>query len=124
MFKTAEVKRRRFMPPKGISAYVRVTTRLMYINSEAMKMLGETESISISVNAKDHVMLIVPGGEWKLTKVCESQYARRIENGYSMISLLEAGFPKGMMGHYLHCYKGLGGALIVSLIPDYEEKAV
>lgn len=124
MFKTAEVKRRRYAPPKGVKAYVRFTPRLLYINSDAMKLLGETESVSISINAKDRVMIISPGGEWKLTTVCESKYARRIENGNNMIGILEAGFPKGMIGHYLHCYEGIGGALIVSLIPDYEEKAV
>ena len=124
MFKTAEVKRRRYAPPKGVKAYVRFTPRLLYINSDAMKMLGETETVSISINAKDRVMMISPGGEWKLTSVCESKYARRIENGNNMMGILEAGFPKGMVGHYLHCYKGLGNVLIVSLIPDYEEKAV
>lgn len=124
MFKTAEVKRRRYVPPKGVTAYVRFTPRLLYINSDAMRLLGETENVSISINAKDRVMMIAPGGEWKLTTVCGSKYARRIENGSNMMGILEAGFPKGMIGHYLHCYKGIGNVLIVSLIPDYEEKAV
>ena len=124
MFKKAEVKRRRYAPPKGVKAYVRFTPRLLYINSEAMKMLGDAESVSIAINAKDHVMIISTNGDWKLSTVCESKYARRIENGNNMMGILEAGFPKGMMGHYLHCYKGIDGALIVSLIPDYEEKAV
>ena len=124
MFKTAEVKKRRYAPPKGVKAYVRFTPRLLYINSDAMKMLGETETVSISINASDRVMIISPGGEWKLTSVCESKYARRIENGNNMIGILEAGFPKGMIGHYLYCQKGIGGALIVSLLPDYSLKAV
>ena len=119
MFNKVMPKKQRHQPSTR-DPYVRLTTRLFYLSSEAMKMLGETQSIGISINPQQRVMILSPGGEWRLTSVCETQYARRIENGSSLISFLQAGFPKGMLGKYLRVQKDMSGSLVVSLIPEYE----
>lgn len=63
-------------------------------------------------------MVNTPGGDWKLSPVHETKYARRIENGSSMTEILKGGFPYGMLGMYLPCQKDMAGSLIVSLIPS------
>lgn len=121
MYKLVEPKKRRYYPPKGVEAYVRVTTRIVYLNSEAMKLLGDTETVNVSINPQQHIMVITPGGPWKLSTVCETKNARRIENGSAMMQFLKAGFPDGLLGCYLKCWKDIAGSLVVSLIPDIEK---
>ena len=114
--------KKRNAPPKGVRGkpYVRFTPKMLYISSPAMRMLGETEWISISVNGPERVMILSPGGPWKLSRVCETKDARRIETNGGLVSVLDAGFPKGMIGKYLLCHPDMMGALTVSLIPEYE----
>ena len=120
MYKKVEPKRQRHKPPKGIENYVRVTTRMFYISNGAMRMIGETESVSISIDRTQRAMIITPGGAWKLSTVRDTQYARRIENGSSLTEILKSGFPYGMLGRYLACQKDMAGSLVISLIPDDE----
>ena len=122
MYKEVTPRRKRSCPPRGVKgrAYVRFTPKMLYINGQAMEMLGHCESIGISVNGPDRCMVITPGGPWKLSRVCETMHARRIETNGGLVSLLEAGFPRGMIGKYLRCTTDMTGALTVSLIPDYE----
>ena len=121
MYKKVEPKKRRYCPPKGMDAYIRVTTRIVYLNSGAMKLLGDADSINVSINPQERIMVVTPGGPWKLTTVCETKYARRIENGSAMAQFLKAGFPDGLLGCYLKCWKDICGSLVVSLIPDIEK---
>ena len=120
MFRVANPKKQRHAPPRGTEMYVRVTPRLFYISSEACRKWGDHERCSISIDAPNRVMVISPGGAWKLSTVCETKFAKRIETRNSTISFLEAGFPKGLLGKYLPCHVDLAGALIVSLMVDYD----
>ena len=118
MYRNIEPKKQRHKPPTGIKAYIRVTSRMLYLNNEAMKLLGETETVSISIDKNQRVIIITPGGPWKLTKVHDTKYARRIESGTSMVEILKSGFPYGMLGVYLPCQKDMYGSLVISLIPS------
>lgn len=118
MYKRIEPKRQRHQPPRGVSSYVRVTSRMLYLSNEAMKLLGETETVSISIDRNQRAMVITPGGSWKLTTVHDTRYARRIESGSSMAEILKGGFPYGMLGVYLPCQKDMYGSLVISLIPS------
>ena len=123
MFVKAEPHKRRYHPPAGVREYIRFTPRILYLSAGAMELMGEgVTSVHISINRERRIMKITPGGDWKLTTVCESR-AKRIENGSKMLGILKAGFPQGLIGEYLNCTKDLTGALIVSLIPGFEKVA-
>lgn len=122
MIKEIRPERKRNAPPKGVrnKPYVRFTSKMLYISSAAMRLLGETEYVSLSINAPERFMIITHNGPWKLCRVNEAKDARRIETNGGLLNILEAGFPKGMLGKYLMCHTDMMGALVVSLIPDYE----
>ena len=120
MFKTVQPKKQRHYPPIGTGAYVRITPRLFYISSKAAESWGSHETCGISIDAPNHLMVVTPDGEWKLSTVCETRHAKRIETRNSTISFLDAGFPKALLGKYLPCHVDMAGALIVSLNVDYD----
>lgn len=122
MYREVTPKKKRCAPPRGVRgrAYVRFTPKMLYISGPAMELLGNPETVSLSVNGPDRLMVIRPGGPWKLSRVCETINARRIETNGGLVALLEAGFPKGMIGKYLRVSVDMTGALAVSLIPDYD----
>jgi len=120
MMKTIEPKPQRHGPPPGTKAYVRVAARLFYINSEAMKLFGDHETCSISIDVPGKVMVITPDGPWKLSPVKDTRNAKRIETRTAVNTFLEAGFPKGLLGKYLPCHPDMVGSLIVSLMVDYD----
>ena len=122
MFKGVEPKKRSHRPAR-MGAYVRLTPRMFYISGAAGKMWGMRERCNISIDAPNHLMVISPGNEWKLSTVCETENAMRIETRNSAISFLDAGFPKGMLGKYLPCHVDMAGSLIVSLMVDYDRVA-
>ena len=122
MYKEVLPKQKRSAPPRGVKgkAYVRYTPKMLYINGQAMEMLGFSDTISISVNGPEKVMVLTSGGPWKLSRVCETKDARRIETNGGLLSLMDAGFPKGMIGKYLMCHQDMTGSLVVSLLPNYD----
>jgi len=124
MFKIVEPKKQRHSKPAGMTSYVRVAARLIYINGEAMKTWGEHETCSISIDVPNKTLVFTPGGPWKLSPVCETKNAKRIETRTAVNSFLEEGFPKGLLGKYLPCHVDMAGSLIVSLMVDYDRLAV
>ena len=120
MFKPVEPKKQRHCAPGDLRKYVRITPRLFYISSGACKEWGEHRPCNISIDAPGRLMVISPEGVWKLSNVCETKHAKRIETRNSTISFLDAGFPKGLLGKYLPCHVDLSGTLIVSLMVDYD----
>lgn len=123
MYKKIDPKKQRHFAPRDVKEYVRVTSRMLYLSNEAMKLMGNCESVNISIDKPQRVMVISPNGAWKLSTVRDTKYARRIENGSSMTEILKGGFPYGMLGAYLPCQKDMSGSLIVSLIPEQKEGA-
>lgn len=115
-------KKKRSAPPSGMrgAPYVRYTPKMLYISGPAMELLGMPENVTISISGPDRMMMITPGGPWKLSRVCETKDARRIETNGGLVTMLEAGFPRGMIGKYLSVNTDMTGSLAVSLIPQYD----
>ena len=120
MFKAVEPKKQRHKSPAGVKKYVRITPRLFYISNEAGKLFGDHDHCNISIDAPGKTMVISPGGQWKLSPVCDTQHAKRIETRNCAISFLDAGFPKGLLGKYLPCFVDMTGCLVVGLTVDYD----
>ena len=123
MYHEVTPKKKRCSPPPGVKgkAYVRFTPKMLYISGPAMRMLGMPESIGISVDGPGRAMVIRPGGPFKLSPVCETENARRIETNKALESLLEFGFPRGMIGIWLtQIQMTMDGAMAVSLLPEYD----
>lgn len=115
--------------PKGkttggnIADYLRLTPKSCYFSNGAMKLIPNTEFISFILDIPGYMMKIVPQesmGEssFKISRVNETEYARRIETNNVLISLIKSGFPVGMLGKRLPVIKGLDGSLIVDLRPQ------
>ena len=123
MYREVIPRKKRSAPPRGMQGkpYVRYTPKMLYINCQAMELLGMAETVAISINGPERMMMISPGGPWKLSRVCETGTARRIETNGGLVAMLEAGFPRGMIGKYLAVHKDMTGALAVSLIPEYDQ---
>lgn len=96
-------------------AYIRIGLKAFYLSNEAMKLLGDTEYIRISLDRDNRMVIISKAGKavdsFKLSKVCETQYARRIETNRSLLSLVRNGFPLYMVDRYLPVSVGLDGSL-------------
>lgn len=123
MLKEVLPKKKHNAPPRAVreKAYIRFTPKMLYINGPAAEMLQLPESIGISVDGPGKVMVLRPSGPFKLSRVCETTNARRIETNRALESLLDYGFPRGMIGQYLtQLQLTMDGALAVSLIPDYD----
>lgn len=123
MLKEVVPQKKRSGPPSWIKgkAYVRYTPKMLYLSGPAMQMLGMPEKIGISIDGPQRMMIIRPNGPFKLSTVCETQNARRIETNLALMSLLDAGFPKGMINKYLSVSTvTMDGALCVSLVPEYD----
>lgn len=108
-------------PIKG--PYVRFSLKMLYISSEAMSMIPETEYISIRVNEKNRAMTITPEQEkgatsFHLSHVNETKDARRIETNNALLSVLDAGFPRWAIGKRMPVVMGLDNSIVVDLRPQ------
>ena len=100
---------------------IRFTYKSLYINNKAGQMLS-SDYITISI-VKDktlHAMRLSPSTKenenaFKLSSVCESKYAKRIETNRSLESILEAGFPKHLLGKNLPVLRLFDGSLLVDI---------
>ncbi len=122
MLKEATPRKKKSTPPKAYknTPYVRFTGKMLYLNGNTMHMLGCCDSISICVDKASRIMVIRPDGPFRLSRVCETPGARRIETNGSLLAVIEAGFPVGMLGKHIACEPMLGGGVWASLIPRYE----
>ena len=124
MLKEVVSKPKRKSPRSSLGPYVRFTLKMLYINSDAMLMIPGTNSIRMSVNAAERFMLISPVSDtementFHLSKVCGTEHARRIETNNSLLSILDAGFPRWALGKPMPVTKSLNGDLIVDLRPQ------
>lgn len=115
--------------PKGktgksvLDSYVRFTPKSLYLNNGAMQMIPGVDFVQMSIDVPGHVLCVIPAScssdySFKLSSVNETKHARRIETNNALLSLLDAGFPRGMIGKRLPVMKGLDGSLIVDLRPQ------
>lgn len=121
--------RQRHQPPNSVKKkpYVRFTPKMLYMNGPFMEEMGSPPYIKISVDGPNRLMVIANGTEedFKLSSVCETKHSRRIETNRALMDILEAGFPKGMIGKYLTgIQKGMDGSMFISLYPDYNAEEV
>ena len=81
--------------------YVWFTNKMLMISNDAMILWGDTDYIRISINLKECVLILSKAEEapdsYKLSHVCETKYARRIETNNALLSIIQAGFPLYMM---------------------------
>jgi|GEM_PF-7008031 len=109
---------------KGKSgAFVRFNLKMLYISSDAMGMIPETEYISIRVNPGGYVMTITPEAgkgdtAFHLSHVNETKGARRIETNNALLSILDAGFPKWALGKRMPVSLGIDNSLVIDLRPQ------
>lgn len=108
---------------KKQGAYVKFDLKMLYISSDAMLMMNGAEYISMAVNGPGRVMQISPAPgkneySFKLSRVNETEYARRIETNNGLRSVIDSGFPLSMLGKRLPVVAGLDGSLIVDLRPQ------
>lgn len=104
-------------------AFVRFNLKMLYISSDAMGMIPDTEYISIRVNPAGHAMTITPeraksDTAFHLSKVNETKGARRIETNNALLSILDAGFPKWALGKRMPATVGLDNSLVIDLRPQ------
>ena len=121
MYKTVE-KIKKHSTHRGKGPYMRITRKMLYLNSDAMRMMPDVEYITMSVDAKGHSLCIWPSdGEnanaFKLCRVCETPGARRIETNNSLESIIKAGFPVHMLGERLPVSTSFSGCLNVDFRP-------
>ena len=98
-------------------AYVRLTSKMLYINSGAMRLIS-CEYIQIDLDAKRKVLRFTPCGKdaenaFKLSRVKETPGARRIETNNALMSLQSEGLPRSALGKRLPVSLSLDGALLV-----------
>lgn len=123
MMKQVEIRKKSRGPKQPGIPYVRFTQKMLYISDTAMRMIPGAAYITMGVDAAGHYMAIRPAQKetpnaFKLSKVCETACARRIETSNSLLSVLDAGFPRWAIGKHLPASLGLDGALLVDLRPQ------
>lgn len=121
--KQVQIRKKSKGPKRPDMPYVRYTQKMLYISSLAMRMIPGTEYITMAVDGPGHYMIIRPAEKdaenaFKLSMVCETLHARRIETNNSLLSVQDAGFPRWALGKYMPVTPGLDGALLVDLRPQ------
>ena len=95
--------------------YVRIGLKAFYISSDAMRAFGDTEYIRISLDKDNRIVIISKAPKaadaFKLSRVCETEHARRIETNRSLLALVRNGFPLYMIDRNLPASIGLDGSL-------------
>ena len=110
------IKKRKTYRKAG-EPYVSIGYKMLYINEDAGRLTGGMRYAHIGIDIQEQRLIISKAAEetpetFKLSKVCESGYARRIETNRSLLSLIKAGFPTWMIDKRLPVTQGLDGSLI------------
>lgn len=102
--------------------YIRIGMKMIYINEEAGDLIGPTDYATFAIDTNGQHIIVTPSkkeeGAFKLSTVCESNNARRVETNRALLSFIKSGFPMWMVDKRLPVVKGLDG----SLIADYSMK--
>ena len=102
---------------KAGAPYVSIGYKMLYINEDAGRMTGGMRYANIGIDIQEQRLIISKAQEetpetFKLSKVCESSFARRIETNRSLLSLIKAGFPTWMIDRRLPVTQALDGSLV------------
>lgn len=89
---------------------------MLMINTEAIELWGDAEYIRISIDTDDQVLIFSKAQKsdddvFKLSKVCETKRARRIETNRALLSIIKAGFPMYMIDKRLPVKLLIDGSL-------------
>ena len=97
--------------------YVRITPKMLFINKTAMDLWGDTGYIRISISTKDQTLILSKAEQaedaFKLSTVCETRGAKRIETNNALVVLFRSGFPMYMTGKRLPVQVLADGSLAV-----------
>ena len=98
--------------------YVRINPKMLMINSNAMALWGETDYMRISISTDEQILIFSKAHEgdenaFKLSTVCETRRARRIETNRALLSIIKAGFPLYMIDKRLPVKILMDGSLAV-----------
>lgn len=115
MFKRVEVVPKMHNYEKNNNPYVRITPKAIYINEGAAQML-DGDYIQIEIDSESELVRFLSckkGDEhaFKLSSVCETEHAKRIETNNVMFSLLKAGFDMNKMYKKLNVLRIKNGIL-------------
>ncbi len=108
---------------KTNTPYMSISLKMLYINEDAAALVDQLDYCTISIDTKGQHIVVHPAnkeddGAFKLSTVCESKRARRIETNRALLSFIRSGFPMWMLDKRLPVVRGLDG----SLIADYSMK--
>lgn len=109
------IKKRVTYRVKG-TPYMSISLKMLYINEDAASLIGPMDYCTFSIDTKEQYIAINPAnkddeGAFKLSKVCESKNARRIETNRALMSFIKNGFPMWMLDKRLPITKGLTDTL-------------
>ena len=101
MFKRVEVVHKMHNRDKYNGPYVRMTPKAIYISTEAAKMLNG-DYMQIEIDSDNKLLRFISCKKedehaFKLSSVCEAEFARRIETNNVLFSILDAGFDLNKM---------------------------
>ena len=100
-------------------SYIRIGLKAFYISAAAMAKLGDTDYVALSIDTDNRMVIVSKAeqedpGAFKLSRVCETMAARRIETNRSLLSIVRGGFPLYMIDRHLPAYVGLDGSLMAN----------
>ena len=97
--------------------YVKLSPKMLFLNSDAMEMWGETDYMRISISTSEQQLIFSKAQKsedsFKLSKVCETKHARRIETNRALLAIIKAGFPLYMLDKRLPVKILLDGSMAV-----------
>lgn len=98
--------------------YVRINPKMLMINSDAMALWGDTDYMRISISIDEQILIFSKAyegddGAFKLSRVCETKRARRIETNRALVALFRSGFPLYMADKRLPVKILMDGSLAV-----------
>lgn len=111
-------------------AFVVVDLKRIYINNDSGKMLNpfnEDLWITIGIDEKNKLLTFSKVdedtvGAFKMSRVKETEYARRIETNRALASIVRAGFPLGMLGKQLPASLLMDGSIMADYRFERQEK--
>lgn len=100
-----------------------VDFKKIYLNNESGKMLNPGNGdlwVTIGIDKPNSLVTFTKclpdtEGAFKMSRVCETEFARRIETNRALSAIIRAGFPLGMLGKQLPVSLLMDG----SIMADY-----
>lgn len=110
-------------------AFAVIDFKKIYLNNDGGRMLNPRNCdlwITIGIDKSNSLMTFTrclpdEPGAFKMSRVCETEYARRIETNRALSSIIKAGFPLGMMGKQLPVSLLMDGSVMVDFRWEHQK---